>query len=130
MPPMHSPAMLYLTRPNHLLGVWIALLSWTCKINNQRTVCPLVLTQAKHAKKGAETKWQQDELGDGLNLVNGGMNLDVNNVDVSQFVIGSALVYSVFILVCSFHRNDIHCSKKAITYAPSSKAHSKIHEKH
>ena len=33
-------------------------------------------------------KRQQDELGDGLNLV---------NVDVSQFVIGSALVYSVFV---------------------------------
>ena len=48
-------------------------------------------------KNGAEVEGQQDELGDGLNLVNGGMNLDVNNVDVSQFVIGSALVYSVFV---------------------------------
>ena len=73
---------------------------------------------------------QQDELGDGLNLVNCGMYLDVNNADVSQSVIVSALVYSMFISVCSFHRNGVHCSKKAITYAPSSKVHSKIHEKH
>ena len=40
---------------------------------------------------------QQDKLGDGLNLVNCGMYLDVNNVDVSQSVIGCALVYSVFV---------------------------------
>ena len=65
-----------------------------------------------------------------MNLVHCGMYLDVNNADVSQFVIGSALVYSVFISVCSFRRNVVHCSKKAITYVPSSKAHSNIHEKH
>ena len=40
---------------------------------------------------------QQDELGDGLNLVNCGMYLDVNNADVSQSVIASALLYSVFV---------------------------------
>ena len=73
---------------------------------------------------------QQDELGDGLNLVNCGIYLDVNNADVSQSVISSAPVYLVFISVCSFRRNVVHCSKKAITCAPSSKAHSKIHEKH
>ena len=65
-----------------------------------------------------------------MNLVNCGMYLDVNNADVSQSIIGSVLVYLVFISVCSFRRNVVHCSKKAITYAPSSKAHSKIHEKH
>ena len=58
---------------------------------------PLVLPQAGHAKKGVEAEGQQDELGDGLNLVNCGMYLDVNNADVSQSIIGSALVYSVFI---------------------------------
>ena len=42
-------------------------------------------------------KGQKDELGDDLNLVNCGMYLDVNNADVSQSVIGSALVYSVFV---------------------------------
>jgi hypothetical protein len=88
------------------------------------------LPQAEHAKKGVEAEWQYDELGDGLNLVNCGMYLDVNNADVSQYVIGSALVYSVFISVCLFRRNGVHCSKKAITCAPSSKAHSKIHERH
>jgi hypothetical protein len=41
------------------------------------------LPQARHAKKCAEVKGQQDELGDGLNLVNCGMYLDVNNADVS-----------------------------------------------
>ena len=84
-------------RPDHILGVRPALLSWTCKINNQRTVCPLVSPQDGHAKNGAEAEGQQDELGDGLNLVNYGMYLDVNNADVSQSVIGSALVYSVFV---------------------------------
>ena len=58
---------------------------------------PLVLPQARHAKNGAKAKGQQDELGDGLNLVNCGMYLDVNNDDVSQCVIGSALVYSVLV---------------------------------
>ena len=58
---------------------------------------PLVLPQVEHAKKGAEVEGQQDELGDGLNLVNCGMYLDVNNANVSQSVIGSALVYSVFV---------------------------------
>ena len=55
------------------------------------------MPQAGHAKKGAEAEGQQDELGDGLNLVNCGMYLDVNNADVSQSVIGSALVYLVFV---------------------------------
>jgi hypothetical protein len=55
------------------------------------------LPQAEHAKKGVEVEGQQDELGDGLNLVNCGMYLDVNNADVYQFVIGSALVYSMFV---------------------------------
>ena len=32
-----------------------------------------------------------------MNLVNCGIYLDVNNADVSQSVIGSALVYSVFV---------------------------------
>ena len=32
-----------------------------------------------------------------MNLVNCGMYLDVNNADVSQSIIGSALVYSVFV---------------------------------
>ena len=54
---------------------------------------PLILPQARHAKNGAEAEGQQDELGDGLNLVNCGMYLDVNNADVSQSIIGSALVY-------------------------------------
>ena len=84
-------------RPDHILGVQPALFSWTCKINNQRIVRLLVLPQAEHVKKGAEAKGQQDELGDGLNFVNCGMYLDVNNADVSQSVIGSALVYSVFV---------------------------------
>ena len=44
---------------------------------------PLVFPQARHAKKGAEAEGQQDELGNGLNLVNCGMYLDVNNADVS-----------------------------------------------
>ena len=57
-------------RPDHILGVWPALLSWTCKINNQRTVRPLILPQARHAKNGVEAEGQQDELADGLNLVN------------------------------------------------------------
>ena len=48
-------------------------------------------------KKGAEAEGQQDELGNGLNLVNCGIYLDVNNADVSQSIIGSALVYSVFV---------------------------------
>jgi hypothetical protein len=34
-------------------------------------------------KNCAEAEGQQDELGDGLNLVNCGMYLDVNNADVS-----------------------------------------------
>ena len=55
-------------------------LSWTSKINNQRIVCPLILPQARHAKNGVEAEGQQDELGDGLNLVNCGIYLDVNNV--------------------------------------------------
>ena len=55
------------------------------------------MPQGGHAKNGAESEGQQDELGDGLNLVNCGMYLDVNNADVSQSVIGSALVYSVFV---------------------------------
>ena len=55
------------------------------------------MPQARHAKKGVEVEGQQDELGDGLNLVNCGIYLDVNNVDVSQSVIGSALVYLVFV---------------------------------
>ena len=84
-------------RSVHILGVRPALLSWTCKINNQRTVRPLVLPQAGHAKNGAEAKGQPDELGDGLNLVNCGMYLDVNNANISQSVIGSALVYLVFV---------------------------------
>ena len=91
---------------------------------------PLVLPQVGHAKKGAEVEGQQDELGDGLNLVNCGMYLDVNNADVSQSVISTVLVYLMFISVCSFLWNVVHCSKKALTCAPSSKAHSKIHEKH
>ena len=91
---------------------------------------PLVLPHARHTKKGAEAEGQQDELGDGLNLVNCGMYLDLNNADVSQSVFGSALVYLVFISVCSFHRSGVHCSKKAITCAPSSKSHSKIQAKH
>ena len=41
---------------------------------------PLILTQAGHAKNGAEAEGQQDELGNGLNLVNCGMYLDVNNL--------------------------------------------------
>jgi hypothetical protein len=97
MPPKHSPAMLYWMRLDHILGVQPALLSWTCKINNQRIVRPLFLPKAGHAKKGAKAERQQDELGDGLNLVNCGMYLDVNNADVSQSVIGNALVYSVFV---------------------------------
>ena len=84
-------------RLDHILGVWPALLCWTCKINNQRTVRPLVLPQAGHAKKGAKAEGQKDELGDHLNLVNCSMYLDVNNADVSQSVIGSALVYLVFV---------------------------------
>jgi len=75
-----------------------------------------------------------NKLGDGLNLVNYGMHLDVNNANLYQSVIGNALIYLVFvqcfISVCLFHRNAIHCSRKPITCAPSSKAHSKIHEKH
>ena len=55
------------------------------------------MPQAGHAKNGAEVEGQQDQLGDGLNLVNCGMYLDVNNADVSQSVIGSVLVYSVFV---------------------------------
>ena len=55
------------------------------------------MPKAGHAKRGAEAEGQQDEFGDGLNLVNCGMYLDVNNADVSQFVIGSALVYSMFV---------------------------------
>ena len=55
------------------------------------------MPKAGHAKRGAEAEGQQDELGDSLNLVNYGMYLDVNNADVSQSVIGSALVYSVFV---------------------------------
>ena len=55
------------------------------------------MPQAGHAKKGAEAEGQQDELGNGLNLVHCGMYLDVNNADVSQSVIGSTLVYSVFV---------------------------------
>ena len=51
------------------------------------------MPQARHAENGEEAEGQQDELGDGLNLVNCGMYLDVNNADVSQSVIGSALVY-------------------------------------
>ena len=58
---------------------------------------PLILPQARHAKKGAEVKGQQDELGNGLNLVNCGLYLDVNNADVSQSVIGSACWY---LLIC------------------------------
>jgi hypothetical protein len=50
------------------------------------------LPQAGHAKNGAEAKGQQDELGNGLNLVNCGMYLDINNADVSQSIIGSALI--------------------------------------
>jgi hypothetical protein len=48
-------------------------------------------------KKGVEAEAQQDELGDGLNLVNCGMYLDVNNTDVYQSIISSVLVYSVFV---------------------------------
>jgi hypothetical protein len=55
------------------------------------------LPQARHAKKSAEVEGQQDELGDGLNLVNCGMYLDVNNANVYQSVISSVLVYSVFV---------------------------------
>ena len=55
------------------------------------------MPQARHAKKGAKAKGQQDELGDGLNLVNCGMYLDVNNADVSQSVFGSVFIYSVFV---------------------------------
>ena len=90
---------------------------------------PLVLPQAGHAKKGAEVEGQQDELGNGLNLVNCGTYLDVNNVDVSQSIIENTLVYLVFVQH-KFHHSGVHCSKKAITCAPSSKSHSKIHEKH
>ena len=88
------------------------------------------MPQARHAKNGAEVEGQQDELGDGLNLVNCGKYLDVNNAEVSQSVIGSVLVYSVFISVSAFHHSVVHRSKKAITCAPSSKSYSKIHEKH
>ena len=55
------------------------------------------MPKAGHAKRGAEAEGQQDELGDGLNLVKCGMYLDVNNANVSQSVIDSALVYSVFV---------------------------------
>ena len=55
------------------------------------------MPQVGQAKKGAEADGQQDELGYGLNLVNCGMYLDVNNANVSQSIIGSALVYSVFV---------------------------------
>ena len=48
-------------------------------------------------KKSAKAEGQQDELGDGMNLVNCGIYLDVNNADVSQSIIGSALIYSVFV---------------------------------
>ena len=48
-------------------------------------------------KKSAKAEGQQDELGDGLSLVNCGMYLDVNNTDVSQSVLGSVLVYSLFV---------------------------------
>ena len=40
---------------------------------------------------------QQVELGDGLNLVNYGMHLDVNNANLYQSVIGNALIYLVFV---------------------------------
>jgi hypothetical protein len=52
-------------------------------------------------KKDVEAEGQQDELGNGLNLVNCGMYLDVTNADVSQSVIGSELVYSLFVQ-CSY----------------------------
>ena len=87
------------------------------------------MPQAGQAKNGVEAEGQQDELGDGLNLVNCGMYLDVNNADVSQSIIGNTLVYLVFVQH-KFHRSGVHCSKKAITCAPLSKSHSKIHEKH
>ena len=83
MPPKHSPAMYF------YLG--------HAKSTTKGQSAPLILPQAGHAKNGAEAEGQQDELGDGLNLVNCGMYLDVNNDDVSQCVIGSALVYSVLV---------------------------------
>jgi len=55
------------------------------------------LSKAGHAKKGVEAEGQQDELGDGLNLVNCGMYLDVNNADVYQSIIPSALDYSMLV---------------------------------
>jgi hypothetical protein len=83
MPPKHSLAMYF------YLG--------DAKSTSKGRSAPLVLPQAGHAKNGAEAKGQQDELHDGLNLINCGMYLDVNNVDVSQSVIGSVLVYLVFV---------------------------------
>ena len=122
-------------RPDHILGVRLALLSWTCKINNQRIVCPLVLPQAGHAKKGAEAKGQQDELDDGLNLVNRGMYLDVNNADVSESIIGNALVYSVFAQCLyqfvHFFAVVFTVQRKPLPVHPhQNKAHSKMYKKH
>ena len=96
---------------------------------------PLVLPQARHAKNGAEAEGQQDESGDDLNLVNCGMYLDVNNVDVSQSVIGSALVYSVFVQCLyqfvHFFAVVFTVQRKPLPVRPhQNKAHSKIHEKH
>ena len=78
---------------------------------------------------------QQDELGDGLNLVNCGMYLDVNNANVSQYVIGSALVYSVFVQCLyqfvHFFAVVFTVQTKSLPMCPhQNKAHSKMHEKH
>jgi hypothetical protein len=50
------------------------------------------LPHVGHAKNGAEAERQQDELGNSLNLVNCGMYLYINNANVSQSIIGSALI--------------------------------------
>ena len=55
------------------------------------------MPQARHAKNGAEIETQLDGLSNGMNLVNCGMYLNVNNADVSQSIIGSVLIYSLFV---------------------------------
>jgi len=63
------------------------------------------------------------------------MYLDVNNADVSQSVIGSALVYSVFVQCLyqfvHFFAVVFTVQRKPLPVRPhQNKAHYKIHEKH
>ena len=71
----------------HQSTVWPCIFILDVQNQQPKDSLPLRFAIGRTCKNDAEAKGQQDELGYGLNLVNYGMYLDVNNADVSQSII-------------------------------------------